>query len=144
MKPGHQTTGNALVIWPDMSFFALFPTPGRLRSGEQPWKPGPNNATEGRFSDGLGSNIVVQYSVGPLITLHCRTTAREHVDKLGNQMHPMIQTLFPSNDAVFQDDNGPIHKTWTGQSWFEEHEGEFQHFPWSAQSPNLNITEPLC
>jgi hypothetical protein len=25
----------------------------------------------------------------------------------------------------------------------EEHEGEFQYFPWPAQSPDLNITEPL-
>jgi hypothetical protein len=28
------------------------------------------------------------------------------------------------------------------QSWFEEHEGEL-HFPWPAQSPYLNFTEPL-
>jgi hypothetical protein len=27
--------------------------------------------------------------------------------------------------------------------WFKEHEGELQHFPWPAQSSNLNITEPL-
>jgi hypothetical protein len=32
----------------------------------------------------------------------------------------MIQT-FP-NDAVFQDDNAPIHIAETVQSWFEEHE----------------------
>jgi hypothetical protein len=25
----------------------------------------------------------------------------------------------------------------------EEHAGELQHLPWLAQSPNLNITEPL-
>jgi hypothetical protein len=31
----------------------------------------------------------------------------------------------------------------TVQSWFEEHEGELQHLPWPAQSPDLNITEPL-
>jgi hypothetical protein len=49
----------------------------------------------------------------------------------------MIQTLFPNNDAVFQDDE-PFC-----QSWFEEHEGELQHLPWPAQSPDLNITEPL-
>jgi hypothetical protein len=57
--------------------------------------------------DGLGSNIVVQYSVGPIITRHGRITARKYVDvdRLGNQVHPMIQTLFPNNDAVFQDDN---------------------------------------
>jgi transposase len=31
----------------------------------------------------------------------------------------------------------------TVQSWFEEHEGELQHLPWPAQSPNLNTIEPL-
>jgi hypothetical protein len=30
------------------------------------------------------------------------------VGRLGNQVHPMIQTLFPNNDAVFQDDNAPL------------------------------------
>jgi hypothetical protein len=44
------------------------------------------------------------------------------VDRLGNQVHPMIQTLFPNNDAVFQDDN----------AW------KLQHLPWSAQSPDLS------
>jgi hypothetical protein len=29
------------------------------------------------------------------------------VDGLGYQVHPMIQTLFPNNDVVFQDDNAP-------------------------------------
>jgi hypothetical protein len=56
----------------------------------------------------------------------------------------MIQTLFPINDAVFQDDSTPIHIAGTVQSWFEEHEGELQHLPCSAQSPDLNITKPLC
>jgi hypothetical protein len=27
--------------------------------------------------------------------------------------------------------------------WFEEHEGELQHFPWPAESPHLNIIELL-
>jgi hypothetical protein len=68
----------------------------------------------------LGSNIAVQYSAGPIITLHGRITAREYVAKLGNQVHPMIQTLFPNNDAVFQDDNVSIHTAATVQSRFEE------------------------
>jgi hypothetical protein len=62
---------------------------------------------------------------------------------LSNQLHPMIQILFPNNDAVFQDDNALIHITGTVQSWFEEHEGELEHLPWPAGSPDLNITEAL-
>jgi hypothetical protein len=58
------------------------------------------------------------YSVGPIITLHGQITVREYVDRLGNQVHPMIQT-FSNNDAVFQDGNTPIHTAETVQSWFE-------------------------
>jgi hypothetical protein len=52
--------------------------------------------------------------------------------KLNNQAHPMIQ-MFLNSDAVFQDDNVPIHKAGTVQSWFEEHEGKLQYLPWSVQ-----------
>jgi hypothetical protein len=67
--------------------------------------PGSNSETLGRFCDGLGNNIMVQYSVGPIITFHGRIRPREYVDRLGNQVYLMIQTLFPNNDAVFQDDS---------------------------------------
>jgi hypothetical protein len=51
---------------------------------------------------------ILWYPVGPIFTLHGRITARKYVDRLGNQAHPMIQMLFPNNDAVFQEDNAPI------------------------------------
>jgi hypothetical protein len=51
---------------------------------------------------------ILWYSVGPIITLHGRITSREYVDSLGSQVHPMIRTLFPSNDAVFQEDSAPL------------------------------------
>jgi hypothetical protein len=62
--------------------------------------PGSNSEKWGRFCDGLGSNIMVQYSVGPIITLH----GRIYVDGSGNQVqvHPMNQKLFPNNDAKIQ------------------------------------------
>jgi hypothetical protein len=93
--------------------------------------PGSNSETRGKFSDGLGSHIVVECSVGPIITLHVPITAREYVDvdRLGNQVDPMIQTLFLNNHAVFQNDKVQIHTGGTVQSWFEEHEGEFHHLP---------------
>jgi hypothetical protein len=50
----------------------------------------------------------------------------------------MIQTLFPKNDAVFQDDTAR-----TVPSWFERHESKFQHLPRPAQTPHLTITGPL-
>jgi hypothetical protein len=75
---------------------------------------------------------MVQYSVGPIIILYGQITAREYLDKLGNQVHPMIQTVFPNNDAVFQDDNAPIQTAVTLPSWFEEYEGELRHLPWPA------------
>jgi hypothetical protein len=56
----------------------------------------------------LDSNIVVQYFVGPIITLHGQITAREYVGKLDNKVHPMIQRLF-LNDA-------PIYTAVTVQS----------------------------
>jgi hypothetical protein len=55
--------------------------------------PGLNSETQERFCDGLGSNIVVQYSVDPIITLHDRINARAYVGRFGNQVHPMIQTF---------------------------------------------------
>jgi hypothetical protein len=47
-------------------------------------------------------------SAGPIIIFHGRITARRYVDRLDNQVHPMIRPLFPNNDAVCQDDNVPF------------------------------------
>jgi hypothetical protein len=51
--------------------------------------------------------------------------------------------FLPNNDAVFQDDVPPTHTARSVHSWSEEHEDALQHLLWPAQSPHLNITEPL-
>jgi hypothetical protein len=77
--------------------------------------PGSNSETRGRFCEGLGGNIVVQYPVGPIISLCGRIIERELVDRFGNQMYPMVQMLFPNNDVIFKDDNAPILTAETGR-----------------------------
>ena len=62
---------------------------------------------------------------------------------LGYQVHPMVQVLFPNSDAIFQDDSLPTHTARSVQSCFEEQEDTFHHLLWLAQTPNLNIVEPL-
>jgi hypothetical protein len=61
------------------------------------------------------------------------------VNRLGNQVHPMIHTLVPNDVAAFQD-SASIHTARTVQSWYED---ELEHLSWPAQSPYLNITEPF-
>jgi hypothetical protein len=62
------------------------------------------------------------------------------VDRLDNQVHPMIETLFPNNETVFQHDTVQFTQL---ELWFEEHEGKLQHLPWPIQSLDFNITEPI-
>jgi hypothetical protein len=64
---------------------------------QQSGMPSSNSETRGRLYHDLGSSIVVQYSVGPIITFHGRISAREYMVRTGNQVHPMIQTLFPND-----------------------------------------------
>jgi hypothetical protein len=144
IKPAHQATGNPLTKWSDESSFTLPPTSGRVYAQITP--------KEAYNPEGLvptvkhkGGSLMVWAAIswnpaGPMITFHGRTTAR---DKLGNQVHSSIQTLFPKNDAVFHDDNASIHKAGSVQSWIEEHDGKLQNLPGPSRSSVLNIIEQL-
>jgi len=101
--------------------------------------PCSNCETWSQICDDFGSNI--WYSAAPVLTLNCRITANDFMDILVIQMHPTVQ-LFPNSDAIFQDDDSPIHTARSVQSWFEERKDAL-HLLWLAQSPDLNIIEPL-
>jgi hypothetical protein len=63
---------------------------------------------------------MVNYTIAPFITLDGQITVREYEDNLGSQVHPIFQTLFPKNNAVFQDESATVHKVGTVYSWFED------------------------
>ncbi|GFU73946.1 transposable element Tcb2 transposase [Trichonephila clavipes] len=79
--------------------------------------------------------------LGPLVTLHGKVKAAHYVNILRDQ-NPFVQTSFPGECPLYQDDNAGIHTAKIVQEWFAEHEGEVGHLDW-PQSPDLNIIEHL-
>jgi len=73
---------------------------------------------------------ISQYSAGSIIALNGQITASDYVDILGDHMNPVVQMLFPNNDAIFQDDSSHIHSQ-RCSVWFEQHEDAL-HLPWPA------------
>lgn len=135
------------VIWSDESSFTVFPTSGRVYVWRSPGEAYELDCLKPTVKHGGGSCMVwgamSWYSMGPIIVLEGKVTAHKYLNILADQVHPMVQTLFPDGDAIFQDDNAPIHTAVCVGSWFEEHESELTHLPWPAQSPDLNIIEPV-
>ncbi|GFX30333.1 transposable element Tcb2 transposase [Trichonephila clavipes] len=67
--------------------------------------------------------------LGPLVTLHGKVKAAHYVNILRDQGHPFVQTSFPGECPLYQDDNAPIHTAKIVQEWFAEHEGKFKEMP---------------
>ena len=135
------------VIWSDESTFTLFPTSGRVYVWRTPSQAYDPDCLLPRVKHGGGSIMVWAaiswYSVGPIITLQGHVTANDYVTILGDQVHPMVQTLFPNGDAIYQANNACVHIAHIVQDWFSENEDEVSRLPWPPQSPDINIIEPL-
>jgi hypothetical protein len=95
-----------------------------IQGSLQPGIRGSNSETWEKFRDGLGSNKVVHYSVR-----RGWITASEYVDRFSNQVHPMIKTLFPKYDEVFQYDNAPFTQVELFSYGLKHIKSKFNIFP---------------
>jgi hypothetical protein len=133
------------VIWSDESAFTLFQTTGRVYVWRTPREAFTPDCLVPTVKHGGGSMLVwgaISWrGLGPLVILHGRVTAAHYENLLADHVHPMVQTLFPGERPLYQDDNAPIHTARRVQAWFDEHYDDVGHLPWPPQSPDLNIIE---
>ncbi|GFW63815.1 transposable element Tcb1 transposase [Trichonephila clavipes] len=119
------------VIWSDESTFTLFQITGRVYVGRTPKEAFAPECIVPTVEHGGGSLMVwgaISWrGLGPLVTLHAKVKAAHYVNILGEQVHPFVQTSFPGECPLYQDDNAPIHTAKIVQEWFAEHEGEVGH-----------------
>lgn len=54
----------------------------------------------------------------------------EHIER---SSAPHGAKSFPSGDAIYQDDNVPVHIAYIVQNWFTEHQDEVPHLSGSLQ-----------
>lgn len=135
------------VIFSDESSYTLFPTAGRVYVWRQPKEAFNSDCLLPTVKHGGGSvmiwGAISWKSAGPMISLHGRITSHDYIKILSDQIHPMVQELFTEGNAVFQDDNAPIHTARIVSEWHDEHSEEVEHLIWPPQSPDLNIIEHL-
>ena len=103
-----------------MLFIVLFTTSGWVYVWKMPKEAYNPKVKHGSWSVMIWAAIF-RFSAGPRIALNGQITASDCVDILGDRVNPVVQMLFPNNDAIFQDDSLHIYSqncsVWFWGAW---------------------------
>ncbi len=78
------------------------------------------------------------HTLGLLVPIKNCLNATAYLSIVADHVHPFMNSVYPSSDDYFQQDNAPCHKAQTISDWFLEHDNEFTLLKWPPQSPDLN------
>ena len=94
------------VIFSDKSSFTLFPTTGRVYFWRQPKEAFDPDCLHPTLKHGRDSvmtwGTICWKSSGPMISLHGRINSRDYLKNSSDQIHLMVQTLFPERASSFK------------------------------------------
>ena len=103
------------IIWSDESKFELFRSDGRRWVWRRPHERYDVNCLIPTMKSGRDEVMVwgcfTRHGLGPLVRLDGRITAKDYIFVLSHHLLPYyyINTLENKENAIFQEDNAPIH-----------------------------------
>ncbi|GBN14063.1 hypothetical protein AVEN_211593-1 [Araneus ventricosus] len=80
---------------------------------------------------------------GAVVVVEQIMKAVNYLNIIADQWHLYLAFVFPTGNGIFQEDNGPCHKSWIVLEWFEEHTDEFHLMSWPPNSADLNPMEHI-
>ena len=96
------------MIFTDESSVYLYSTAGRVFVCRQPRDAYNTDCLLPTVKQGGGSVMVLTAiswnSLGHIVAMHGSINSKDYPNILGDQVHPIVQALFPDGDGIFQDD----------------------------------------
>ena len=77
--------------------------------------------------------------VGPLTAAEGNTNSAKYIDILDKSLWPVVVWYFEGKKYLFMNDNGPVHRAHTIDSYKDQN--EVTSMEWPPKSPALNIIE---
>ena len=132
------------VAWSDESRFQLRHSAGRVRIWPKQHESMDPSCLVSTVQAAAGGVMVwgmcSWHTLGPLVPIEHRLNAATYLSIAADHLHPFMNTVFPSSDGYFQQDNAPCDKAHIDSNCFLNMTAVLQ---WPPQSPDLSPIEQL-